>query len=114
MTGDAIAATEGPPVLAFGCGSLGTELGWRDSVRLVEAALQAGFRHFDTAPPYGAGQSERILGEVLAACRDQVTLVSKAGIAHPRAAGALRVLRKLALPVKRGSSAAGLRNAATA
>jgi len=101
MTGDAIAVTGGPPVLAFGCGSLGTELGWRDSVRLVEAALQAGFRHFDTAPPYGAGQSERILGEVLAACRDQVTLVSKAGIAHPRAAGALRVLRKLALPVKR-------------
>jgi len=90
-----------PAALAFGCGSLGTELGWRDSVRLVEAALKVGFRHFDTAPPYGAGQSERILGEVLAPCRDEVTLVSKVGIAHPRAAGALRVLRRLAMPVKR-------------
>ena len=90
-----------PAALAFGCGSLGTELGWRDSVRLVEAALKAGFRHFDTAPPYGAGQSERILGEVLAPCRGEVTLVSKVGIAHPRAAGPLRALRRLALPVKR-------------
>jgi hypothetical protein len=101
MTGDTATGAAHPAVLAFGCGSLGTELGWRDSVRLVEAALQAGFRHFDTAPPYGAGQSERILGEVLASCRGQITLVSKAGIAHPRAAGALRALRKLALPVKR-------------
>lgn len=87
--------------LALGCGSLGTELGWRDSVRLVEAALKAGFRHFDTAPPYGAGQSERILGEVLGSCRREVTLVSKVGIAHPRAGGALRALRRLALPLKR-------------
>lgn len=101
MTGDTATSAARPAVLAFGCGSLGTELGWRDSVRLVEAALQAGFRQFDTAPPYGAGQSERILGEVLAACRSEVVLVSKAGIAHPRAAGALRALRWLALPVKR-------------
>jgi len=101
MTGDSATGAGRSAVLAFGCGSLGTELGWPDSVRLVEAALQAGFRHFDTAPPYGAGQSERILGDVLASCRGQVTLVSKAGIAHPRAAGALRALRRLALPVKR-------------
>ena len=86
--------------LAFGCNSLGTELGWRESVQLVEAALKAGFRHFDTAPPYGAGQSERILGEVLSHCRGEVTLVSKIGIAHPRAGAAVRTLRRLALPVK--------------
>lgn len=101
MTADPTPRATEPAALAFGCSSLGTELGWHDSVRLVEAALKAGFRHFDTAPPYGAGQSERILGEVLAQCRGEVTLVSKVGIAHPWAAGALRALRSLVLPVKR-------------
>lgn len=101
MSADTASGDDQPAALAFGCGSLGTELGWRDSVRLVEAAVKAGFRHFDTAPPYGAGQSERILGEVLAPYRREITLVSKFGIAHPKAGGALRALRSLALPVKR-------------
>ena len=87
--------------MAFGCASLGSALSWRQSCQLVEAAWAHGFRHFDTAPPYGAGQSERVLGEVLGALREQSILVTKVGIAHPRAGIALRALRHAAQPVSR-------------
>jgi aryl-alcohol dehydrogenase-like predicted oxidoreductase len=88
------------PTLGFGGAALGGELPWRDSVRLVEAAWAAGFRHFDTAPPYGGGQSEHVLGEVLGPLRAQATLVTKVGIAHPRGGGTFGLLRRAALPLK--------------
>lgn len=50
--------------LGFGCSNLGSDLSYRASCALVEAAYDAGFRHFDVAPSYGNGQAERILGEV--------------------------------------------------
>ncbi len=87
--------------LGFGCASLGSEIGYRESCALVEAAYEAGFRHFDVAPPYGNGMAERVLGDVLAPVRQHITLVSKAGIAHPRSAGLLQSVRRLALPLKR-------------
>jgi len=43
----------------------------------VNAALAAGVTYFDTAAAYGAGRSERILGQVLEAHRDKVTLATK-------------------------------------
>lgn len=51
--------------ISFGAARLyaGSEL--RNSARLIEAALDAGISHFDTAPVYGNGQSELVLGEVL-------------------------------------------------
>jgi aryl-alcohol dehydrogenase-like predicted oxidoreductase len=45
----------------------------------LEACLSAGVRHFDTAPPYGEGQSEGVLGEVLRGVKD-VTIATKVGI----------------------------------
>jgi aryl-alcohol dehydrogenase-like predicted oxidoreductase len=66
--------------LGFGCARLfgGSEL--RASARLIEAALSAGIRHFDTAAAYG---SEDVLGELLAGVRD-VTITTKVGL--PRSA----------------------------
>jgi len=45
--------------IGFGCGRIyaGSEI--RSSARLIEAALSAGIRHFDTAPIYGLGQSDK-------------------------------------------------------
>jgi aryl-alcohol dehydrogenase-like predicted oxidoreductase len=62
--------------LGLGCGRL---LGGREmnsSATLIEAALQAGIRHFDTAPAYG---SEEVLGEVLAGS-SEATIATKIGI----------------------------------
>ena len=46
----------------------------------VERALDAGIRHFDTAPLYGLGESERRLGSVLSQVdRDRFVLGTKVG-----------------------------------
>lgn len=51
-----------------------------DAVGAVHAAWDAGIRHFDTAPHYGAGLSEHRMGSVLRQFpRDQFTLSSKVG-----------------------------------
>jgi len=42
-----------------------------------------GIRHFDTAPYYGYGEAERVLGEFLREKRDHVTVTTKFGIQPP-------------------------------
>ncbi len=51
----------------------------RAALRLVAAAVEGGVTLFDTSPNYGAGRSERLLGEALEGTRDQVVLVTKFG-----------------------------------
>ncbi|MHC4846138.1 MAG: aldo/keto reductase [Planctomycetota bacterium] len=45
--------------------------------RMVDAALEAGIRFFDTAESYQGGNSERWMGAALAEVRDEVFLMSK-------------------------------------
>lgn len=52
-----------------------------DALRIVQAALDQGCTFFDTAPGYGAGRSESLLGQALKGRRSQVVLCSKFG--HP-------------------------------
>ncbi len=47
---------------------------------LLDFAYDQGVRIFDTAPIYGFGQSENILGEHFKKTRDQVKIVSKSGV----------------------------------
>lgn len=70
--------------IGFGSWQLGNREEWDgphgDEARaLVEAAVAAGITLFDTAPNYAAGESERILGEVLGPRRRDVVLVGKFG-----------------------------------
>jgi aryl-alcohol dehydrogenase-like predicted oxidoreductase len=50
--------------------------------RILEQAVEAGFTHFDTAPSYGLGVSERDLGAVLAR-HPKITVTTKAGLYSP-------------------------------
>lgn len=50
-----------------------------ESIRAIHAALDAGVRFFDTAANYGAGHSERVLGEALKGRRDGVVIATKFG-----------------------------------
>jgi aryl-alcohol dehydrogenase-like predicted oxidoreductase len=79
-----ILAVPGTPLqftrLGFGCARLFAGIEARGSHRLIEAALGLGIRHFDTAPSYAWGQSELVLGEVLASAKD-VTIATKVGLA---------------------------------
>jgi aryl-alcohol dehydrogenase-like predicted oxidoreductase len=65
------------PRLGLGCWAIGgqfsiggTASGWgeiddAESARAIAAALELGIRFFDTAPAYGAGHSETVLGRAL-------------------------------------------------
>ena len=75
--------------LGMGCWAIGgpfwngeTPLGWGqvdddESIRAIHAALERGVNFFDTANVYGAGHSERILGQAFAGRRSQVIIATK-------------------------------------
>jgi aryl-alcohol dehydrogenase-like predicted oxidoreductase len=53
-----------------------------DSIRTLNAALDAGINFFDTAYGYGAnGESERLIGTVIKDKREQVVIATKCGLA---------------------------------
>lgn len=71
--------------VALGCWPIAgvTTLGANesDSLATVRAAIDAGINHLDTAFVYGAdGESERIVGQAIANCRDEVVLATKGGV----------------------------------
>ena len=78
--------------LGLGCAPLGNlfqAVADDDAVATVDAAWDAGWRLFDTAPLYGHGLSERRLGAALAGRpRDEYVLSTKVGrLLRPPAAG---------------------------
>ena len=69
--------------LGYGTTSLMAVQSSQERLQLLECAYDAGIRHFDTAPYYGYGEAERVLGEFLREKRDQVTVTTKFGILPP-------------------------------
>ncbi|MDA0349675.1 MAG: aldo/keto reductase [Verrucomicrobia bacterium] len=68
--------------LTLGCWALVGGQEWGDqeealSIKTIHAALDHGIQSFDTAPMYGKGVSERILGKALIGRRDQVFIADK-------------------------------------
>ncbi len=51
----------------------------KESIRIINLAIDAGVHVFDTAVIYGAGHNEKLLGQAVAGKRDSVVIVSKAG-----------------------------------
>jgi aryl-alcohol dehydrogenase-like predicted oxidoreductase len=78
--------------LGLGCWAIGgpfwsgdDAVGWgkvddNESIEAIHRALDLGVTFFDTADVYGAGHSERVLGQALAGHRDQVIIATKFGI----------------------------------
>jgi len=70
--------------IGFGTWQLGNEKDWgkmddREAIDLVHEAIAQGCTFFDTAPNYGLGKSESIIGEALKSKRSQVVISSKCG-----------------------------------
>lgn len=86
--------------LGFGCASLGSTTDLRIQCEVVEAAYEAGFRHFDLAPSYAHGDAEIAVGTVLGSVRETISIATKVGIAHPRRPAALREVRRWLAPLK--------------
>jgi aryl-alcohol dehydrogenase-like predicted oxidoreductase len=66
-----------PPVV-LGTMTFGDTADERTATEIVHAALDAGVRWFDTANSYSDGESERIVGRILAG-RDDVLVATKVG-----------------------------------
>ena len=66
--------------LGFGCGAVGGLMvrgSAADQERAAARAIDAGVNYFDTAPDYGSGESERVLGRVLRALKADVVVGTK-------------------------------------
>lgn len=70
-------------VVGLGCNNFGRALDKTQSAAVVDAALDAGMNHFDTASNYGEGRSESFLGAALGNRRDEVVIATKVGVAIP-------------------------------
>ena len=88
-------------VLGFGTAQLMARLSRRESVRLLEAAFDAGITHIDTARLYGYGEAERAVGDLLQGRRDRITVATKFGIVPPRRSPVLRTAKAVARVITR-------------
>ncbi len=74
--------------LCLGCMSFGGPdaegfewtLGYEDSKRMIDRAIDLGINFFDTADVYSNGRSEQIVGKALEGRRNQVVLATKVGL----------------------------------
>ncbi len=72
-------------VVALGAWAIGGGTWWGDSddqesIRAIQAALDAGVTLIDTAPVYGWGHSEEVVGKAIKGRRDKVILATKCGL----------------------------------
>jgi 1-deoxyxylulose-5-phosphate synthase len=64
----------------LGTMTFGAQTDGMAAARMVRLCLDRGVNFFDTANVYNAGESERLLGQVLADCRKDIILASKVGM----------------------------------
>lgn len=69
--------------LIFGCSTITHQDTLKQSLRLLDQALELGIVHFDTARTYGGGESEVVLGRHLKGRRDQMIVTTKWGVPPP-------------------------------
>ncbi|MFN4214751.1 aldo/keto reductase [Exiguobacterium sp.] len=70
--------------IGFGAWQLGNEKDWgkmtdEEAIHLVKQAIDEDCTFFDTAPNYGFGKSEELIGKAIKGKRDQVVISSKGG-----------------------------------
>jgi len=79
------------PVISFGAWVTG---GWmwggaddRESIRAIDRAIDQGITCIDTAPVYGMGHSEKVVGKAIANKREKVVVATKCGLRWDLAEG---------------------------
>jgi aryl-alcohol dehydrogenase-like predicted oxidoreductase len=73
--------------VGLGTWAIGGEWQWgwgpqddEESITAIQRALDLGINWIDTAPAYGVGHSEEIVGKAIAGRRDQITIATKCGM----------------------------------
>jgi D-threo-aldose 1-dehydrogenase len=87
--------------IGFGCSHVTGGFEARSNVRLLRLVYDLGVRHFDTAPLYGHGTSEDVIGRAFRGDRHKITITSKVGIPHGELSQGKQIVRLAASPVRR-------------
>lgn len=66
--------------VGFGCVHLSMMPTLRSALSLLETAYENGITYFDTAPIYGSGYSEKIVGKFIKNKRQHITVTTKFGL----------------------------------
>lgn len=71
--------------VALGAWAIGGGPWWgttedKESIRAIQAAIEAGINLIDTAPVYGFGRSEEVVGRAIRGRRERVVLATKCGL----------------------------------
>ena len=72
-------------VIGYGAWGIGGAPFWKNegdkkSIDSIKASFDQGINIFDTAPVYGFGHSEKLIGEALKPIREKVILATKCGL----------------------------------
>lgn len=74
-------------VIGFGAWAVGGPWKWgwgdtdeKEAERAIRCAIDLGVNWIDTAPVYGLGRSEHIVGRAIKGCRDKIYLATKCGL----------------------------------
>ena len=72
-------------VMALGTFAMGGDSNWgpcddEESTRVIHKAMDLGINMFDSAPVYGLGHSEEMLGKAISGRRDKVFISTKCGL----------------------------------
>ena len=86
-------------------GLMGSAITNSGRIKLLESVFDSGVTHFDTAPLYGMGHAENVLGSFAKNKRDQITIASKYGLLPPRVPLYLQPLVPIARQLSRRSHA---------
>ena len=78
--------------IALGTWAIGGGSWWgnnddKESIKTIRTALEKGINLIDTAPVYGFGHSEEVVGQAIKPIRDQVILSTKCGLMFDRTVG---------------------------
>jgi aryl-alcohol dehydrogenase-like predicted oxidoreductase len=90
-------------------GLLARDGGRVTSLRMLDAARDAGINFYDTADIYSQGESEILLGKAFRKTRDEVFIATKGGYCLPVQKRLIRYIKPFAKPIARSI---GLRRAA--
>ena len=64
---------------AYGNDTFG-EVEDQQSIKAIRAAVDSGISLIDTAPAYGAGHSEKVVGRAIKGIKDEVVIATKCGV----------------------------------
>jgi aryl-alcohol dehydrogenase-like predicted oxidoreductase len=82
-------------VIGMGCASLGSRVGRREGLKVLDRAFDVGVTWFDVAPSYGDAEAEFILGQFVQGKRDKVQICTKVGIRPAQTSFATRATKPL-------------------